>query len=157
MNDLMFVEKGRYSAVICRDQGCLTSPLIDSISHPDWLLEGLSVNTPGKSMKTSLWHTALGDPLGPVCRSCYHFIHKETVWRWLAFSKNVEWLSAKKKKKKRKERNPWVMVSFLPWLILTFAGNWCLDSRGLWAKAAIFYNCIPVMASVAPGTPVPSN
>lgn len=58
-NDLMLAEKGRYSAVIRRDQGHLTTPLIDSISHPDWWLEGLSLKTLSKSMKILLRHFAL--------------------------------------------------------------------------------------------------
>lgn len=85
-NDWMFVEKGRYSTVSHRHQGGLTSPLIDSISHPDWWLEGLSPTMFSKSMKILLRHFSL--------RSSYIHLpllfpfHPEwNIQRLLAFSK----------------------------------------------------------------------
>lgn len=53
-NDLMLVEKGRYSVVIRRDQGYLIILLIDFIFYFDWWFEGLLLKTFSKSMKILL-------------------------------------------------------------------------------------------------------
>lgn len=97
VNDLMFVEKGTHWLSSTEIRDALTTPLIDSISHSDWLLEGPSLNTLSKSMKILLQHFALRDPLASICPFGYHFIQKPTVWRLLHFQKWIKWLSTKNK------------------------------------------------------------
>ena len=70
---------------------------MDSISHPDWLLGGLSLHTPSRSMKTLLWHRALRDPLGPSATFSHCHLERhypEMTWIF----KSIEWVSVKKKK-----------------------------------------------------------